>query len=178
MGSSEMEHAGVDRGAVCAPRGSATAAAVPSIPRQLSTESLQEKIARYEKFIDETLKVKLFLAQQERMDQIKEMEEYERLASTLKMLRDEKMTKIKTQMNIGCDLYMQAVVKDTSRVMVDIGLGFFAEMTLDEGLAFIDKKIEFIQAKIDKKQADGAEISAQIDVVLRGINELILSNRQ
>jgi len=106
-----------------------------------AAHELAEKIERYEKFIDETLRVKLSDLKQARADFVSEIEGYERLGSSLKMLRDEKMKTMKASINVGCDLYMQAVVPDTSSVMVDIGLGLFAEMTQEEGIAFVEKKV-------------------------------------
>lgn len=136
-------------------------------------QELAAKIERYERFIDETLRVKLSELKQQRSDILSEMEGYERLGSSLKMLRDENMATMKASVNVGCDLYMQAVVPDTSMVMIDVGLGFFAEMTQEEGIAFVDKRVAALQDRANDRGEELASISSQIDVVLQGISELM-----
>lgn len=39
---------------------------------------------------------------------------------------------LKTQMDLGAEVYCQARVPDTSRVFIGIGLGFLLECTLEE----------------------------------------------
>ena len=39
---------------------------------------------------------------------------------------------LKTQVELGAEVYCQARVPDTSRVFIGIGLGFHLECTLDE----------------------------------------------
>jgi prefoldin alpha subunit len=136
-------------------------------------EDLRAKIDRYERFLDETLRVKLQQVYARRAEVVKEIEAYEKLGSTLKTMQGEKMKSAKASINIGCDIYMQAIIPDASMVTVDVGLGFFVEMTVDEGIIFVDKKVALLQRAVDAKTAEAAEVSSQIDVVLEGIRELL-----
>uniref|UniRef100_A0A3Q4M2T7 Ubiquitously-expressed, prefoldin-like chaperone n=1 Tax=Neolamprologus brichardi TaxID=32507 RepID=A0A3Q4M2T7_NEOBR len=47
---------------------------------------------------------------------------------------------LKTDVDLGCNFYVQAEVEDSSRMFVAVGYGFFVEMTHDEALRFIEKK--------------------------------------
>jgi prefoldin alpha subunit len=136
-------------------------------------EDARAKVERYERFLDETLRVKLQQVYTQRAEIVKEIEAYEKLSSTLKTILSEKMKSVKASINIGCDVYMQAIVPDASMVIVDVGLGFFVEMTVEEGIAFVDKKVALLQHSVDTKSSEAAEISSQIDVVLEGIRELL-----
>uniref|UniRef100_A0A8C5MLL5 Ubiquitously expressed prefoldin like chaperone n=1 Tax=Leptobrachium leishanense TaxID=445787 RepID=A0A8C5MLL5_9ANUR len=47
---------------------------------------------------------------------------------------------LETQVDLGCNFYVNAEVPDSSRIFVALGFGFFAELTLQEALKFIEKK--------------------------------------
>ena len=93
-------------------------------------ETVEEKIERYSKFVDKTLRVKLAQALEQRGEVVQEIESYEKLGGTVKVMRESKSSQAKSMVNIGCELYMQASIPDTSRIMINIGLGFFVEFTL------------------------------------------------
>ena len=47
---------------------------------------------------------------------------------------------LKTRVDLGCNFYCQAVVKNHGEIFIDIGLGCFVQFTLDEAVRFIDKR--------------------------------------
>ncbi|KAJ0064447.1 hypothetical protein NL108_006512, partial [Boleophthalmus pectinirostris] len=65
--------------------------------------------------------------------------QYLQLKNTLHSLR-EGSKHLKTDVDLGCNFYVEAHVEDASRVFVAVGYGFFVEMTHDEALRFIEKK--------------------------------------
>lgn len=52
-------------------------------------------------------------------------------------------------------------------IYVKVGFGFFLEMTHDEALAFIEKKVSMINSKIDVLTKDAAKVKAHIKLVLQ-----------
>lgn len=77
------------------------------------------------------------------------------LKSNIDLLQTNQLSSFKTKINLGNEFYMQAKVyvssneneltnsiyrPDTSRIFVNIGLGFHVEFTLPEALEFVDKK--------------------------------------
>lgn len=58
---------------------------------------------------------------------------------------------------------------DASMIYVKVGFGFFLEMTHDETLAFIEKKVAMINSKIEVLTKDAAKIKAHIKLVLQVI---------
>ena len=93
-------------------------------------ETVEQKVERYQKFVDETLRVKLAQALDQREEVVKEIEAYEKLRGTVEVMRESQTDRAKSMVNIGCELYMQANIPDTSKIMVNVGLGFFVELTL------------------------------------------------
>ncbi len=93
-------------------------------------ETVDEKVERYSKFVDETLRVRLAQVLDQREEVVRDIEAFEKLRGTIQVMRESKSSKAKSMVNVGCDLYMQAAIPDTSRIMVNVGLGFFVEFTL------------------------------------------------
>ncbi len=75
--------------------------------------------------------------------------------------------------NLGSEVYAQAEVPDSSRIFVDIGLGFHAEFTWQEALNFIISKEEMLAKQIESSTGQIASIKAQIKLVCEGIRELL-----
>lgn len=104
------------------------------------------------------------------------MQVYDRISDYLKLrnditiLRENELTSVKTLVDLGCNIYCQAQLyakcasvnafpvailtkyaphrPDVSRIFVDVGFGFHAELTLDEALAFIAKKTAHLEKYI------------------------------
>ena len=55
---------------------------------------------------------------------------------------------------------------DPSMICVAIGYGFFLEMTLDEALNFIEKKVKILQEQADCLTKDAAKIKGHVRLVL------------
>ena len=51
-------------------------------------------------------------------------------------------------------------------ICVAIGYGFFLEMTLDEALNFIEKKVKILQEQADCLTKDAAKIKGHVRLVL------------
>ncbi len=75
--------------------------------------------------------------------------------------------------NLGKDFYVQARVPDTSRVHVNVGLGFHAEMTLDEALAFAAAREKQLGEQAEALTARAARLKAHIKLVVGAIDEVM-----
>ena len=56
---------------------------------------------------------------------------------------------------------------DASMIFVSVGYGFFLEMTHDEALSFIEKKVSRINSNIETLTKDAVKIKAHIKLVLQ-----------
>ena len=90
------------------------------------------KIAEYERFIGERLRPDLEAAERARDETQRQVLQWEALEVNAKSLREEGREEMRTLVDLGSQVYCQAEVPDTSRVFVNVGLGFHAEMDLDQ----------------------------------------------
>jgi prefoldin subunit 5 len=51
-------------------------------------------------------------------------------------------------------------------ICVCVGFGFFVEMTMDEALKFIDKKVSFLKSTVEQLTIDAAKVKAHIKLIL------------
>eukprot|EP00245_Coleochaete_scutata_P005820 TRINITY_DN19704_c0_g1_i1.p2 TRINITY_DN19704_c0_g1~~TRINITY_DN19704_c0_g1_i1.p2 ORF type:complete len:159 (-),score=37.90 TRINITY_DN19704_c0_g1_i1:551-1027(-) len=135
-------------------------------------EQREKKIREYEKFVEERLKVDLQHVVNERNQIFEQKKQYTDLGKSLRMLEERGTKQMRSLVNLGSEVFMQAEVPDTSRVFVDVGLGFHVEFTRAEALQFIATKEEDLQKKADTRTQQAANIKAQIKLVLEGIREL------
>ncbi|KAJ3414204.1 hypothetical protein HDV05_006909 [Chytridiales sp. JEL 0842] len=145
-------------------------------PNQTTTTStLQERILKYERFIGDTLQPDLQKELQKRDDVYAEIAEYLKLRNQIELIKSEAETskEIKSMVDVGCDFFMQAKIKNVSTINVLIGADCHAELTLDEAIAFIDKKEKLLHKRADKITEKANTIKAHIKFVLAGIEELL-----
>ncbi|KAI8022954.1 hypothetical protein LOK49_LG03G03045 [Camellia lanceoleosa] len=120
----------------------------------------QEKVQRFEEFVDRRLKSDLVHAIVESSD----------LRKNIENLEKNSVTSLRTFINIGSEVYMQADVS----IFVDIGLVFHVEFTWSEALNYITAREEKLARKFPIWQIEEytcviASIKAQIKMVCEGI---------
>ncbi|KAF9166905.1 hypothetical protein BGZ80_004206 [Entomortierella chlamydospora] len=139
-------------------------------------DSIQEKIARYETFVNEGLRKDLKDTLDARDAIYDQISEYLKLAKDIEVIKDNGLTEMKTQVDLGSNFYAQAKIPDTTYIFVNIGFGFHAQLTLDEALAFITKKEAHLQKKAEKYTEKAAQIRAHIKIVLEAMAEVMKLN--
>ncbi|KAL3840548.1 hypothetical protein ACJIZ3_025139 [Penstemon smallii] len=123
----------------------------------------QEKVRKFEEFVDQRLKPDLVHAIAQRSD----------LRRNIENLEKHSVTSLRTMVNLGSEVYMQADVPDTRHIFVDVGLGFHVEFTWSEALNFIAVKEEKLSRQIEEYTRLIASIKAQIKMVCEGIREIL-----
>ncbi|XP_074538468.1 protein UXT [Halichoeres trimaculatus] len=133
---------------------------------------VEQKVLQYENFINEVLKRDLQKVLEHRDSVYEKISQYLQLKNTIQTLQESGSQQLKTEVDLGCNFYVQAEVEDASRIFVAVGYGFFVEMTHDEALRFIDKKTSQLTAFTEQLSKDSAKIKANIRMVLEGLREL------
>ncbi|XP_073270803.1 uncharacterized protein [Primulina huaijiensis] len=133
----------------------------------------QKKVQKYEEFVDRRLKPDLLRAMAERDKVFEQQKIFSDLKRNIENLEKNSVTSLRTMVNLGSEVYMQADVPDTSHIFVDVGLGFHVEFTRSEALNFIGTKEEQILRLIDEYTRLIASIKAQIKMVCEGIREIL-----
>ncbi|XP_075882881.1 protein UXT [Nelusetta ayraudi] len=134
--------------------------------------NVDQKILQYENFVNEVLKKDLQKVLEQRDSVYEKISQYLQLKNTIQSLQESGSRKLKTDVDLGCNFYVQAEVEDSSRIYVAVGFGFFVEMTHDEALRFIEKKTSQLTAFTEQLTKDSAKIKANIRMVLEGLREL------
>ncbi|XP_027100319.1 protein UXT homolog isoform X1 [Coffea eugenioides] len=133
----------------------------------------QEKIQRFEEFVDRRLKPDLVHAIAERDKVFEQQKVFSDLKRNIETLENNSVTSLRTLVNLGSEVYMQADVPDTSRIFVDVGLGFHVEFTWSEALQYIAAREEKLDRQIEDYTRLIASIKSQIKMVCEGIRELL-----
>ncbi|KAK4263503.1 hypothetical protein QN277_028902 [Acacia crassicarpa] len=133
----------------------------------------QEKILKFEEFVDQRLKPDLVRAIAERDKVFEQQKIFSDLRRNIENLEKSSVTSLKTLVNIGSEVYLQAEVPDTQHIFVDIGLGFHVEFTWSEALNYITQREERLKRQLEEYTQLIASIKAQIKLVYEGIRELL-----
>lgn len=129
------------------------------------SDPLQNKVAEYSAFITSTLQPKLQLAVNDREETEAEICEYALLRSKLQMMEAESdggsatgaIQPINTLVDISHQtIYCNATISNPRTVYVHTGMGFHVEFTVEEAIAFIDKRIIFLQNDVLKHRVEVA----------------------
>ncbi|CAL1605855.1 unnamed protein product [Knipowitschia caucasica] len=134
--------------------------------------NIDQKVLQYEHFINEVLRRDLQKVLEQRDSVYEKISQYLQLKNTLQNLQEEESKCLKTDVDLGCNFYVEAQVEDASKVFVAVGYGFFVEMTHDEALKFIEKKTAQLTIFTEQLTKDSARIKAHIRLVLEGLREL------
>lgn len=134
---------------------------------------VDEKILKYESFVNDVLKEDLRIVHDKYDRTNREIGEWLQLKRTINGLKDVRTEEgFKTKTDVGTDVYVQVVVPDPSKILVDVGSGVYVEYTEQEALRFIDKRLELLEKQVAIVKKDSAKIKSRIKLVLHGIREL------
>ena len=138
-----------------------------------AASSSAAEAAQLEELINETLRSELqsVLDARDRL--------YERMAACLelrtncKQLLESGQRSLKTMVNLGSDFYVQAHVPDTGWLYVDVGLGFHAQMTLDEACAFATQRETALNARAEELTQRATRLKARIKLALYVLDQRV-----
>ncbi|RLN33140.1 hypothetical protein C2845_PM03G11820 [Panicum miliaceum] len=133
----------------------------------------QEKVRKFEEFVDRRLKPDLANTIKQRDKVFEQQKTFLDLKRNIENLERNGVTSMRSMVNLGSEVYMQAEVPDTRHIFVDIGLGFHVEFTWQEALQFISVREARLVGQIDEYTHLIASIKAQIKLVCEGIRELL-----
>ncbi|XP_039629894.1 protein UXT isoform X1 [Polypterus senegalus] len=136
------------------------------------TDEVEKKVLQYEAFVNEVLKRDLKKLLEQRDEVYEKISQYLQLKNVIVSLQESESKEIKTDVDLGCNFYVQAHVPDTSKIFVAIGYGFFVEFTLSEALSFIEKKTKQLTEYSEMLTKDSAKIKANIRLFLEGLREI------
>ena len=130
-------------------------------PSDAATEA-----AQLEELINETLRRELQSALDARDKLYEKIAACMELRTNCQQLLERGQRELKTMVNLGSDFYVQAHVPDTGWIYVDVGLGFHAQMTLDEACKFAAQREAALNARAEELTARATRLKARIKLAL------------
>merc|ERR1712216_360693 len=94
------------------------------------------------------------------------------LRKNTQLLVDERQTTLKTMVDLGGNFFMQAKVPDTTWIYVSVGLGFHAQMSLDEAIAMCVTRETHYKTAAAALSERIASVKARIKLVAAAIDEM------
>ncbi|XP_047994198.1 protein UXT homolog [Leguminivora glycinivorella] len=140
----------------------------------MASAQIEESIAKYEAFINDVLKEDLKKVDW-RLQQINaEITDLIQQKHTLEVVtsKEKHPEGFKTQVNIGCNFFMEASVPDTSTMLINVGLNNFLEFPAEEVVKYLDVRIKAFERKAEELKDQSAKTKAHIKLMLFGIGEL------
>ncbi|VDK75512.1 unnamed protein product [Litomosoides sigmodontis] len=104
------------------------------------------------------------------VDEVKEYETLLLFINKIKVLDAEEP--LKTQMNIGKNIFCEAVIDKWDHVIVKLFDDFYAELTLGRAEVFITKKIELLNERATFYERQAHSIRARMHLILSSVTEL------
>ncbi|XP_056866701.1 uncharacterized protein LOC108833907 isoform X2 [Raphanus sativus] len=126
-------------------------------------EGRQKDLQFLEEIIDKGLKQKLLQTIASRSD----------LRKNLETLEKNGVNSLRTTVNLGSEVYMQAEVPDTRHVFMDVGLGFYVEFTRQEALDYIPQREERVQKHLEEVTGVIAQIKGRIKLAHHQIQQIL-----
>ncbi|CAN6881625.1 unnamed protein product, partial [Brassica oleracea] len=94
-----------------------------------------------------------------------EQKELSDLRKNLETLDKNGVNSLRTVVNLGSEVYMQAEVPDTRHIFMDVGLGFHVEFTRQDALEYIPQREERVEKQLEEVNGVIAQIKGRIKLV-------------
>ena len=99
-----------------------------------------QKVEQYEDLLNERLRAELKALHDERDVLNEKAAQFMQLRTSVQQLIDERQSSLKTMVDLGNGFFVQAKVPDTSMIQVNVGLGFHAQLTLQEAVGLCEQR--------------------------------------
>lgn len=135
---------------------------------------IQKKIFKFETFVNDVLKEDLAQLEQKLDAKNADIAEFLQLKAMITTFKNNGLDKsgFKTQVDIGQNFFIEAQVSDASTILLDIGLGHYMELSLDDAVAVINVRVKLLEQQIKHFRKEIARTNAHIKLILLGIREL------
>ncbi|KAI2496673.1 Prefoldin subunit [Fragilaria crotonensis] len=136
-----------------------------------SEEGDEAKLKQYAAFIDHTLHPELKKRVEAREEIENEIKDYRDLSVKLQSLIPS--SSMKALVDLGHQtVYCEAVANDNSKLFVHVGMGFHAEMTIPEAIAFCEKRIQFLNSVLEQRAESAAQVARHLQASLLLLEQL------
>lgn len=131
---------------------------------------------RYEHFLNDVLREdlrKIFIVRDKLTEELAEIFALE--ITLEKLIKDPEICSrsgMTSQIDLGCNFYVTAKIPKSDFIFMNVGLGFYAELTFSEASTFARKKIKLLETRLEQLTKSSARIKAQEKLVLEALGEI------
>jgi len=119
--------------------------------KAIDPEEIRQKLEEYSSFLREVLRPDSEALSAAENEARMEIEEYKELRERLTDWNSVDPHLVDLGSNkVQC----RATVDDSSTIFVNVGMGFHVELTVDEALAYVDKRIHFLSSQVLKHRSE------------------------
>uniref|UniRef100_A0A915Q712 Uncharacterized protein n=1 Tax=Setaria digitata TaxID=48799 RepID=A0A915Q712_9BILA len=104
------------------------------------------------------------------VDEVKEYETLLLFINKIKVLNPDEP--LKTQTNIGKNIFCEAVICKWDRIIVKLSDDIYAELTLERAEEFVTKKIELLNERAAFYEREAHSIRARMHLILSSVTQL------
>jgi prefoldin alpha subunit len=128
---------------------------------------IRNKMSDYSDFVEKVLRPELKHAMALRQNVKREIQEYRELQQRLKQQQqdDDEQKQVGSSVDLGFKtLYCRAVATDLSKLFVHVGMGFHVELSVDEAIQFVAKRISLLEKNnLAAKEQNLKEVSNHLE---------------
>lgn len=140
-------------------------------------DEISSKMEEYSQFVSKKLQFELNEAEKSRKSALEEISGYKALHEILKDLGASKKGEYASRVDLGHQAISCQAVGDLTSILVQVGMGFTVDMTLEEAIAFVPKRIQHLESNVLKgKEAKVREITDHIataSAILDGLSSAV-----
>lgn len=135
---------------------------------------IDEKIQKYEHFLNDKLKYDLKDIEQALMIKVKQLKEWMEIINTVDGIKEfkEKDIDMHVNFNLGNKTYAFGEIVDYGNLYLEIGLGYLLEMDQKEIIKYTNIRSKLLQKEISHLRQLAVNVKVHIKMVLLAINEL------
>ncbi|XP_044751199.1 protein UXT homolog [Coccinella septempunctata] len=140
----------------------------------IKNEIIEEKIKKYELFVEEKLKTDLRKVDDTLLIKNKLYQEWEEVENMCKTIQEfkEKDRDMLMKLELGDGVLVQGEVTNFNDVFIDIGLGHILKMEPDEAIKYAGIRKRVLKKEVEHYRKLAVDIKVHIKFVLLAISEL------
>ncbi|VDN58357.1 unnamed protein product [Dracunculus medinensis] len=133
---------------------------------------------KYEKFVKERLEADYRIIVEAMNKVVDEIREYEALLLCISKLKESQIDEgLETMVNVGKNIFCEAVVTKCNRLIVKLCDDLFAELTLERAEFFIMNRIKLLNERAGVYEREAFSIHARKDLILSSLDQFTLNHQ-